>query len=92
MRSVVQNNIQQRFVHLDPPVVFDKSQLTKPVHEKTDSGTGCTDHFRESLLANLRNLHLIARLTELRQQKQCPSESLFARIEKLIHQVCLYPH
>ena len=51
--SVVQNDIQQRFVDLDAAAVVNKAQLAKAVHEEADARPGCADHLRQGLLRDL---------------------------------------
>ena len=39
-REGIKNHIEQRLVHTDAPVVFDKTVLAKAIHEETDAGSG----------------------------------------------------
>ena len=57
-------------------VVFDQSQLAKPVHKEADPRPRRADHLRQRLLRNLRNQHLrFAGLAKLRHQQQNPRPS-----------------
>ena len=51
----MENDIQERTVNLQlgPAAVLNETQLSKPVHEKTDSGAGCAHHLSQSLLTDL---------------------------------------
>jgi hypothetical protein len=46
----MQNRTQQRTVHLGMPVVADKAQLAKLVHEMTDARAGSADHLSRRFL------------------------------------------
>ena len=46
---VVQNDMEQRAVNLQPTVVVDKSQFSEPVHEETNPRAGGADHFPSTL-------------------------------------------
>src|SRR5271165_4228467 len=73
---------------LQPAVVMDKSQFPEPVHKETDPRAGCADHFREHLLTELGNYSFgCAILAKMSEQQKDPGQSLFAGIEKLIHQI-----
>jgi len=43
---VVEDDIQQRAVHLQPAVVVNETQLPESVHEEADPRTSRTYHFR----------------------------------------------
>jgi hypothetical protein len=62
-----QDRIQQRPVNFDAPVVFDKPEFAKSIHEEAHAGAGGADHFREGLLRDFGNvLFRFARLAKLR--------------------------
>jgi hypothetical protein len=52
LRLVAQNHVQQGTVDFDSAVVINKPQLSKFVHEKTDTRSRRADHLREGLLAD----------------------------------------
>src|SRR5208283_2380521 len=85
---VVQNDVEQRAVHLQTAVVMNETQFPESVHEKTDSRTSRTDHLGQGLLADLGNYRLgFAFLAKMSEQQKDPGQPFFARIEKLIHQI-----
>src|ERR1043166_5462027 len=91
-RSVVEDDVEQRAVDLQPTVVLDKAQLPKLVHEEADARAGCADHLRQRFLADLG--HAASRppfLAEVGQQQKDPREPLLAGVEELIHEVFLDP-
>src|ERR1700722_846068 len=91
--SVVKNHIEQRLMNPDATVVFNKSELTKAVHEETNAGSGGADHFCESFLGDLRNqCFRFTRLAKLRQQQQNPRQTFLAGVEKLIDKISLGSH
>ena len=49
-RSVVEDDTQQRAVHLEPAVVFDQPELAELVHEEVHTGARGAHHLRERLL------------------------------------------
>jgi hypothetical protein len=68
-REGIKNHIEQRLVHTDAPVVFDKTVLAKAIHEETDAGSGGANHFREGFLRDLWNQRFrFSRLPKLCQQ------------------------
>ena len=42
----------------DAPIVFNKAVLAKTIHKETDAGPGGPNHFRQSLLRDVRNQRL----------------------------------
>jgi len=89
----MQNYIQQGSVNPDATVVFDKAELTEPVHEEAHSGPCCSDHFRQCLLGYLWNQRLrFARSSELRHQQENACQTPFAGVEELVDEVCLGSH
>jgi len=76
---IKQDCIQQRFVNLDAPVVFDKPELAKSIHEEANARASSADHLRQGLLRDLGNILLrLAWLSEFRHQQQNPRQALFA--------------
>jgi hypothetical protein len=55
---VVQDDIQQRGVDLQPAVVVNKAQFSEPVHEEADPLAGCAHHLCQHLLTDLGNYPL----------------------------------
>jgi hypothetical protein len=81
----VENDIEQRTVHLETTVVVDESQLPEAVHEEADSGARRADHLREGFLTDLRDYGFRnAFLAEMSQQQQNARKSLFAGVEELV--------
>jgi hypothetical protein len=84
----VENDIQKRAMDLQPAVVVNKAQFSEPVHEEADPRAGCADHFRQHFLTDLGNDSLrYPFLAKVSEQQKDPGQPLFARIEKLIHQI-----
>jgi len=79
-------------VDLQPTVVVNKSQFSEPVHEEADPRAGGADHFRQGLLTDLGDYGFRnAFLAKMSEQQKYPGQPLFARIEKLIHQILFIP-
>jgi hypothetical protein len=55
---IVQNDVQQGTVDFQVAVVINEAQFPKFVHEMTHTGARGANHFRERLLADLRNYPL----------------------------------
>ncbi len=69
-------------------VIVNKSILPELIHEMTDPRPGCTDHFCECILAYPGNNGLgFIFLAEMRKQQKNPSQTLFAGVEKVVHEV-----
>ena len=69
-----------------PTVIVNEAQLSKPIHEKTDSRPGCAYHVCEGLLTDLGDYSLgHAFLAEMSKQEQNPSKPLFAGVEELVN-------
>ena len=80
-------------MNLDAPVIFDKTELAKSIHEEADAGARGADHLRQRLLRDLGDvLFRLARLAIFPHQQQNPRQALFTRVEKLIDQIGLNPH
>src|ERR1700731_4736286 len=74
-------------MNLQPAVVVNESQFPEPVHEEAAPRTGCADHSRQHLLADLWNYVLgHAFFAKTGEQQKDPGQPLFARIEKLVNQ------
>jgi hypothetical protein len=83
---IVQNYIEQRAVDLQPAIVVNEAQFSKPVHEEADSRAGRADHFRQHRLTDLGNYSLgFPFLAKMSEQQKDPGQPLFAGIEKLIN-------
>jgi hypothetical protein len=49
------DDFEQRPVNFQTAVVINETELSKPIHKEINSRSGGTDHFRQSLLAYLRD-------------------------------------
>jgi hypothetical protein len=79
-------------VDVNASVVCDIAQLSKPVHELADPGTGSTNHLCKGLLCDRRNQHLwLSGIAKLRHQQECPRQTLFTVVEELVYEVLLGP-
>lgn len=86
----MQNHVQQGSVNFNLAVVINKPQFSKLVHESTDARSRRADHFRECLLADLRQDRLgLAFLAKICKQQKGPRQTFFARVEQLIDQILL---
>ena len=89
----MKNHFQQRLVHLNTAVVFDKPQSPESIHEEADSRARRPNHFRKRLLRDRRNLRFrFARLTILGHKEKNSGQTLLTGIEELIDEVGLAPH
>ena len=92
-KRIVQEDVDQRFVYLNAPVVFDKAECTEAVHEKAYARTGRSDHLRQGFLRDCWDQRFgFSRLVKLRQQQQDPRQTLFAGVKKLIDKIGLGSH
>jgi len=90
---IVQDHIEQPFIHTDVSVVFEVPKLPEAVHEEADARPGGTDHLSQSLLRDRWNLRIrLARLAKIRHQQEDPGQTPFAGVEQLIDQVRLRPY
>src|SRR5271166_3845972 len=88
--SVVEHYVEQRTLNFQPTVVFNKTQLPKPIHKKVNSSPRRPDHFRQSFLAYFRNYTLgFHFLTEAGQQQKSPGQPFLGGVKELIYQILL---
>ena len=91
--AIMENYFQQRLVHFNVAVVFDKPKPVESIHEEADARTRCPNHFCKRLLRDRRNLRFrFARLTIFSHQQKDSCQTLLAGIEELIDKVGLAPH
>jgi hypothetical protein len=84
----VQDDTQKRSIDVQAAVVFDETEFPEFVHEKIYPGPRCADHFRKRFLGNSGQHRVDCILLAVTgEQEKRAGEPLFARIEKLIHQV-----
>ena len=50
---VVENDVEERAVDLQPAVVVDESQFPEPIHKKAHSRASGADHFCQRFLTDL---------------------------------------
>ena len=82
----MQDYIEQRAVNVHVAVVLDEAELAELVHEEADARPCGPHHFRQGFLADIGDHRLgLTVFPEVGQQEQHPRQSLFARIEQLIH-------
>lgn len=89
---VVEDDGEQRTMHLEAAFfsacVMNESQFSKAVHKKADSGPSGADHFRQGLLADLRNYGFrYAFFAKLSEHEEDACQTLFAGIEQLVDQI-----
>jgi hypothetical protein len=69
-------------------IVVNEAQFPEPVHKKTHPRTSGSYHFRQGLLADLRNDGLRNPfLAKTSEHQKHTDQSLFAGIEQLVDQV-----
>ena len=84
----MQDNAQEATVDVEPAVVVDEAKLFELVHEMTDARPGGADHLRQTLLADFGEDGLgTAFFAKMRKQQENSSQSLFARVEKLVNKI-----
>src|SRR5713101_6096323 len=89
----MQEDVEERTMNVQAPVVFDEAELPELVHEPTDPRPRGADHLRQDFLTDFRNNRLgLPSLAKAGQQQEHPRQSLLARVEQLIHQVFLEAH
>jgi hypothetical protein len=87
---VVQDQAEQATVDRQPVViaVIDKAQPPELIHKMTDPRPGCADHFRQISLTDFRKYTFgPASLAKMSEQQEDSSQTLFARIKKLVHEI-----
>ena len=69
-------------------VVVDKAKLPELIHEMTDPRASCADHLCQAFLIDSGNYSFGSGfLAKMSKQQKNPSQTLLARVEKLIDQV-----
>ena len=68
--------------------VSDAATILELIHEMTHARPGCADHLCQGFLSNSgkHNLGPVF-LAKMGQQQENPSQTLFAGVEELVHQV-----
>ena len=91
-RSVVEHDVEQRAVDLQPAVVLDEAQLPELVHEEADRERVVpTISASVSWLIFGTTALRPAFLAEVGQQQEDPGEPLLAGVEELVHEVFFDP-
>ena len=68
--------------------VIDKAQLPELIHEMTDPRPGCADHLCQAILTDSGEYRFgSAFLAKMSKQQENPSQTLLARVEKLIDEI-----
>src|ERR1700674_4719121 len=88
--TIVQDNIQEGSIDVQPAIVTNEAQFPEFVHEKVDSGARCADHFRQRFLRYFgeQSVDLVF-VAVAGEQKKSAGEPFLARIEKLVDQILL---
>src|SRR6202165_97657 len=88
--TIVQDNIQEGSIDVQPAIVTNEAQFPEFVHEKVASGTRCADHLRQRFLRyfGAHSAGLVDFTIPGKQQKSA-GEPFLARIEKLVDQILL---
>ena len=87
---VVEDDIEEGAVDVEPAVVVNQAHLFEPIHEETDARARGPDHCGKCFLTNLRNdLLWFTFLPEMSHEQQDPGQPLLAGIEELIDQILL---
>ena len=69
-------------------IVVDKTELPELIHEMTDSRPSCAHHLRQAFLIDSGNYRFSSGfLAEMSKQQKNPSQTLLARVEKLIDEI-----
>ena len=63
------------------PLVGNEAQFPEAIHKKTDSGSGCADHFRQLFLMAVRNdLLRFASVAEFSKQEESSGQPFVAGV------------
>src|SRR5580693_491931 len=88
VKSVVQDNTQERLVDVDLAVVLDEAQFSEFVHEKIDPGPCCANHFRQHFLRYFgKHLLRLSRGAIASEEQQSARQAFLAGVEELVDQV-----
>jgi hypothetical protein len=70
-------------------VIVNKPMISKPIHEMTDPRSGCAYHLCQISLTDPRKDKFGSTLlAKMGQQQEDPSQTFFAGVEKLVHEIC----
>ena len=87
---VVQDHAEEATVNRQPVViaVIDKAQFPEPIHEMIDPRSGCADHLCQAILTDSGEYRFgSAFLAKMSKQQENPSQTLLARVEKLVDEI-----
>lgn len=83
---VVEDDIEEGAVHVQPVVVLNEAQFPEFIHEEADAGSRGADHPGKRFLADLFNDRLrLAIFPEMGHKQQHAREPFLGRIKELIH-------
>ena len=69
-------------------IIVDEAMLSEPVHEMADPRPGRADHLCQSILIHVGDYHIsLAILAKMRKQQENPSQTFFAGVKKLVHEI-----
>ena len=89
-KLVVKDHAEEATVDRQPVViaVIDKAMFPEPVHEMTDPGPGRADHLCQAILTDSGDYGFsLAILAKMRKQQENSSQTLLARVEKLVDEI-----
>src|SRR5437762_9904183 len=88
-RLVVQDHGEKAAMHCQAAaVVVDKTELPELIHEMTDSRPSRAHHLCQAFLIDFGNYSFGSGfLAKMSQQQKNPSQTLLARVEKLIDEI-----
>ena len=90
---VVEDDIEEGTVHVQPTVVVHEAQFAELVHEETDARARGADHLGQHFLTDLRDHRFrLAFFPNVGQQQEQPRQPFLAGIEEVIHQILLDPN
>jgi hypothetical protein len=85
---LVEHDVEQRTANLQPIVVVDKAQLSKPIHKEVNSRSSRTDPFPPKFLGLPSELPFPISLPfQSGQAAKEPGQPLLRRVQELINQV-----